>query len=136
MRRLVEACERIAGTTKKLLKTGIVAEYLRSRTVEEASLSAVFLSGRPFAAWEEITLQVGGRLLWRIVAELGGKEEGELTASYRRHGDLGAVAVRGAALDAAGTCDGAAGAGAATAAGGDGDTDSVSPGTAASSRRR
>ena len=92
MRRLVEACERIAGTTKKLLKTGIVAEYLRSRTVEEASLSAVFLSGRPFAAWEEITLQVGGRLLWRIVAELGGKEEGELTASYRRHGDLGAVA--------------------------------------------
>jgi DNA ligase-1 len=92
MRRLAEACEQIAGTTKKLLKTGIVAEYLRSRTVEEASLSAVFLSGRPFAAWEETTLQVGGRLLWRIVAELAGKEEGELTASYRRHGDLGAVA--------------------------------------------
>ena len=92
MRRLAEACEKIAGTTKKLLKTGIVAEYLRSRTVEEASLSAVFLSGRPFAAWEEATLQVGGRLLWGIVAELAGKEEGELTASYRRHGDLGAVA--------------------------------------------
>src|SRR5437660_10057511 len=92
MRRLAEACEQIAGTTKKLLKTGIVAEYLRSRTVEEASLSAVFLSGRPFAAWEETTLQVGGRLLWRIVAELAGREEAELTATYRRHGDLGAVA--------------------------------------------
>jgi DNA ligase-1 len=92
MRRLAEACERIAATTKKLEKTGIVAEYLRSRTLEEASLSAVFLSGRPFPAWEETTLQVGGRSLWAVVAELAGKEEGELTASYRRHGDLGAVA--------------------------------------------
>ena len=55
-------------------------------------MSAVFLSGRPFPAWEETTLQVGGRSLWDIVAELAGKEEGELTAAYRRLGDLGAVA--------------------------------------------
>jgi DNA ligase 1 len=92
MQRLAAACERIAATTKKLEKTGIVAEYLRSRTVEEACASAVFLSGRPFPAWEETTLQVGGRSLWRVVAELAGKSEGALTASYRRHGDLGAVA--------------------------------------------
>lgn len=64
MRRLAEACEAIAGTTKKLLKIGIVAGYLNSRTVEEAAVSAVFLSGRAFPAWEETTLQVGGRLLW------------------------------------------------------------------------
>ncbi len=41
---------------------------------------------------EETTLQVGGSLLWRIVGELAGKSEAELTAAYRRHGDLGAVA--------------------------------------------
>jgi DNA ligase 1 len=92
MRRLAETCEAIAGTTKKLLKTGIVAEYLKSRTVEEASVSAVFLSGKPFPVWEETTLQVGGRLLWQMVSELSGKSEAELTASYRRLGDLGAVA--------------------------------------------
>ena len=92
MQRLAETCERIAATTKKLEKTAIVAEYLKSRTAEEASVSAIFLSGRPFPLWEETTLQVGGRLLWRIVAELAGKEERELTASYRKHGDLGAVA--------------------------------------------
>ena len=92
MQLLAEACERIAATTKKLEKTAIVADYFRSRTVEEASVSAVFLSGQPFAAWEETTLQVGGRLLWRVVAELAGKEDGELTEAYRRHGDLGAVA--------------------------------------------
>jgi DNA ligase-1 len=92
MLRLATACEAIAGTTKKLLKTGIVVEYLTSRTTDEAAVSAIFLSGRAFPAWEETTLQVGGRALWRIVAEVSGSDEGKLTAAYRRHGDLGAVA--------------------------------------------
>jgi DNA ligase-1 len=92
MRKFAETCEAIAGTTKKLVKVGIVAEYFTSRAVEEASVSAVFLSGKPFPAWEETTLQVGGRLLWGVVIEISGKTEAELTASYRRLGDLGSVA--------------------------------------------
>jgi DNA ligase-1 len=92
MQRLATACEAIAATTKKLLKVGIVADYLKSSTTDEAAISAVFLSGRAFPAWEETTLHMGGRSLWRIVAELSGKNEGELTAAYRRHGDLGSVA--------------------------------------------
>ena len=92
MQKLAEACERIAGTTKKLEKIAIVAESFKSRTPNEAAVSAVFLSGRAFPLWEETTLQVGGALLWRMVAELSAKSEAELTAAYRRHGDLGAVA--------------------------------------------
>lgn len=92
MERLATACEAIAATTKKLIKTAIVADYLKARTTDEAAVSAVFLSGRAFPAWEETTLQVGGRSLWQIVAELSGKNEGEINAAYRRHGDLGSVA--------------------------------------------
>jgi DNA ligase-1 len=92
MLQLATACEEIAATTKKLLKTGIVAEYLKSRSPDEAAVSAVFLSGRAFPAWEETTLQVGGRSLWQIVAEIAGKSPDQLRAAYRRHGDLGAVA--------------------------------------------
>src|SRR5713226_1581910 len=92
MRKLAESCEAIAATTKKLQKTAIVAEYFKSRTTDEAAVSAVFLSGRAFPAWEEATLQVGGALLWRVVEELSGKGEAELTEAYRKHGDLGAVA--------------------------------------------
>ncbi len=92
MRRLAEACERIAATTKKLEKTAIVAEYLKFLPLDQASVAAVFLSGRPFPAWEETTLQVGGTMLWRLVEEISGRTEEELTASYRRLGDLGAVA--------------------------------------------
>jgi DNA ligase-1 len=89
---LAQACERIAGTTKKLEKTAIVADFLRSIASVEASVAAVFFSGRPFPVWEETTLQVGGSLLWRTVQELSGKSEAELTSAYRRLGDIGAVA--------------------------------------------
>jgi DNA ligase-1 len=92
MRKFAEACERIAGTTKKLEKIAIVADYLKSSPPDEASVAAVFLSGRPFPAWEETTLQVGGRSLWKVVEELSEKNDKELTAAYRKHGDLGAAA--------------------------------------------
>jgi len=87
-----ETADQIAATTKKLEKTALLAEYLNSVPIEEASVAAVFFSGRPFPAWEETTLQVGGTLLWRTAQELSGRSEQELTAAYRKHGDLGAVA--------------------------------------------
>ena len=92
MREFANTCEAIAGTTKKLEKIRIVAEYLNSRPVEEAAVSAVFLSGKPFPAWEEATLQVGGRSLWEVIGQMSGKSDAELTAAYRRLGDVGAVA--------------------------------------------
>jgi DNA ligase 1 len=92
MQKFSQAAESIASTTRKLEKTGIVADYLKSRSVADAACSALFFSGRAFAMYEEATLQVGGALLWRTVAELSGKSDEELTAGYRRLGDLGAVA--------------------------------------------
>jgi DNA ligase 1 len=89
-------CDAIAATTKKLEKTALVAAYLRcslqSSLLSEAAAAAIFLSGRPFPAYEEATLQVGGALLWRVIGELSGKSEHELTEIYRRHGDAGSVA--------------------------------------------
>jgi DNA ligase-1 len=92
MRKFAEACDRIAGTTRKLEKTAIVADYLRSIPLEEASIAAIFLCGKAFPTWEETTLQVGGRLLWQAIEGLSGKSAQDLTAAYRKHGDLGAVA--------------------------------------------
>ena len=92
MLQFAQTCEAIAATTKKLQKITIVADYLKSRPIGEAAVSAVFLSGRPFPAWEETTLQIGGRSLWQIVAESSGKSDAEIASAYRRHGDLGAVA--------------------------------------------
>ena len=92
MKTLAATCERIASTTKKLEKITLVADYLQQCPPREAAVSAVFLSGRPFPVWEETTLQVGGILLWRAVAEISEKSEAEVTVAYRKLGDLGAVA--------------------------------------------
>ena len=92
MKKFAQTSEAIAATTKKLEKTAIVADYLKSSAPEEAALSAIFLTGKPFVAADESTLQVGNSLLWRLIAELSGKSEAEITAAYRRHGDLGSIA--------------------------------------------
>src|SRR5258708_169485 len=87
-----QTCEAVGATTRKLEKIAIVAGYFRSVPASEAAEAAVFFSGSPFAAYRETTLQVGSSLVWRTVAQLSGKSEQELTESYRRHGDSGAVA--------------------------------------------
>jgi DNA ligase-1 len=93
MIQFAQLCEQVGATQSKLRKTALVAAYFRSRTEEEeAAISAVFLSGRPFPAWEEATLQVGGTLLWRTLSDFSGCSEAEIAAAYRRLGDLGAVA--------------------------------------------
>lgn len=92
MQRLAEICERVAATSKNLEKIAAVSEYLHALALDQAAVAAVFLSGRPFPVSEEATLQVGGTLLWRIVAEISGKSQQELTATYRELGDLGRVA--------------------------------------------
>ena len=61
MLRFARTCDTIAATTKKLEKTAVVATYLRSLPVEEAAIAAIFLSGRPFAAYEEATCRSEGR---------------------------------------------------------------------------
>jgi DNA ligase-1 len=88
---LAQLCEAIAGTRRKTEKVAKVADYLRSCAPLEAAVSAVFLSGRPFPAHEETTLQVGSSLLWRQVAALSGKSDSQLASAYRRYGDLGSA---------------------------------------------
>ena len=91
MQQLAELCEAVAATSKKTEKVGLVADYFRAH-LADAAQATVFLSARAFPAWEERTLQVGGTLLWRTVAELSTKGEIAVTAAYRKYGDLGSAA--------------------------------------------
>lgn len=89
---LAQACEAIAATTKKTEKVRIVADYFGQRSVEEAATSAIFLSGWPFPAYEETTLQVGGTLLWNVIRDLARSSDTQMAEAYRRYGDLGSAA--------------------------------------------
>ena len=92
MQRFAGVAEAIAATTKKTEKVRLLAEYFSSSSVDEAATAAVFFSGKPFAAYEESTLQVGGSLLWRLIGEISKSSDAELGAIYRKYGDLGDAA--------------------------------------------
>ncbi|HXN64082.1 MAG TPA: ATP-dependent DNA ligase [Candidatus Acidoferrales bacterium] len=92
MRALVEMCDAVAATTKKSEKVRLVSEYFKAASVDDAARAAIFLSGRPFASREERVLNIGGRNLARLVAELAGAEGQDLGSAYREHGDLGDMA--------------------------------------------
>ena len=77
MQRLAELCERIAATTKKTEKVTLLAEYFRLRELPDAAISAVFLSGHAFPAFDERTLQIGGSLLWKLVVDVAAGCEAE-----------------------------------------------------------
>jgi DNA ligase-1 len=92
MFRLAQVAEAIAATTKKTEKVRLLANYFQSLTIDEAAASAIFLSGRAFPADEEITLQVGGTMLWNVLREVSQKSETAITQAYRKYGDLGSAA--------------------------------------------
>jgi DNA ligase-1 len=87
-----ELCEQLSATSKKLEKRGLISDYLKSLAVEDASRAALYLSGQPFAETDGRTLNVGGSLLSKLVAQLSSADKKAMYAAYRRHGDLGAAA--------------------------------------------
>jgi len=92
MHSFVEAADAVAATTKKLEKVRLIADLLKSLPLDDAAHAAVFLTGRAFPRHEERVLGIGGSALYRLVVELSGKSADELSALYRKHGDLGNVA--------------------------------------------
>jgi DNA ligase-1 len=84
-------CELVASISSKNAKVGAVAAYLRELPPDEAGLAARYFGGSPFAAWEERTIQTGGTLLWRSVAEVSG-DNSSLAEAFRKYRDLGRAA--------------------------------------------
>ncbi|HEX8924569.1 MAG TPA: ATP-dependent DNA ligase, partial [Terriglobales bacterium] len=92
MQALAELCEAVAATSKKSEKVALVAKFLHEESVHDAALAAQFLSARPLTADKDQTLQVGGALLWRVLADLAEGGDRILHESYSRHRDLGSAA--------------------------------------------
>jgi len=87
-----QTADAVSATAKKLEKIRLLADLLKSLPLSDAAQSAIFLTGQAFPRHEERVLGIGGSTLYRQVAELAGKTSQELTAIYRKHGDLGDVA--------------------------------------------
>ena len=94
---VAELAEELAATASKLKKraaiaAAITATHAAAPTTDDAGLFALYLAGTPFPESDQRKLNAGGALLSKAVLAVSGASSFELTAAYRRHGDLGAAA--------------------------------------------
>ena len=93
---LAELAEWLAGESGRLKKRATIAEgiarvHAASPDGEDAGLFAMYLAGTPLAEADSRKLNAGGALLSKALLAVSGASGGELTAAYKRHGDLGAA---------------------------------------------
>jgi DNA ligase 1 len=92
---LARLAEELAGEAGRLKKRALIAAAVgrvAAASVEDAGRFCLYLAGQPFAEADPRKLNAGGALLTRAVKAVAGCSDAELTAAYRRHGDLGAAA--------------------------------------------
>ncbi len=86
-------CDALTATTKKLEKRALIADWLKTLTVDDAARSALYLAGQAFAETDPRVLNLGGAILSKALAQLSGANQAAMRTAYLRHGDLGAAAV-------------------------------------------
>ena len=70
-----EVCQSLSQTNSRLQIADLAAEFLARLTPAEAAIAARFMVGRALEQGGEKRLQISGRAVWKIVAELGGGED-------------------------------------------------------------
>lgn len=90
---LVAVYEALDATSKRLEKTHLLAEFLKTVPDSDLERTLLLLRGRPFPQWDKRTLGVSSKLAVKAVAIASGETERLVTDAWRRQGDLGKVAV-------------------------------------------
>ena len=93
---LAKLAEELASEASRLKKRtaiagAIAATHAIAPESQDAGHFALYLSGTPFAEADSRKLNAGGALLSKALLAVSGASGGELTAAYKRHGDLGAA---------------------------------------------
>jgi len=86
------ACARIGGTTKKLEKTALLADYLKGLPHGSLAHAAVWFTGNPFPPSQNKTLQAGWALIRDAVCGAAGLDQAAFGQVYLKHSDLGEAA--------------------------------------------
>lgn len=85
-------CAKIAGTTKKLEKTKLLAEYLRQLKGKPLGMVAVWFTGNPFPSTQNKVLQLGWAIIRDTLCAVGKISQAEFGQVYLKHSDLGEAA--------------------------------------------
>ncbi len=87
-----EICAKIAGTTKKLEKTAILSDFLKSLNVQALPLAAVWFTGTPFASSQNKAVQLGWAIIRDALCATLDVDQSAFGQVYLKHSDLGEAA--------------------------------------------
>jgi len=90
-RDLCEVCEKLEGTTKRLVKIDLAAVFLMSLLFEEVEPAVSMVLGRPFPKWDQRVLEISWATLSGIIKRLTNLDWGDFRAAYSQTGDVGSA---------------------------------------------
>ena len=91
--RFCRTAEKIAASTGRLAKVGLLAEYLRNLDETDLRRAATWFTGNAFASAEERSAQTGWAVLRQALGAVVGMGEAEVRAISRRCNDSGLAAL-------------------------------------------
>jgi len=86
---LVDVYEALSSTTKRLEKTGILAEFLKKTDHEILPIVTLLSLGKVFPAWSEKEMGIGLKLLMKAISLVVGVSPEAVEDSVRDKGDIG-----------------------------------------------
>lgn len=89
---LVEVYEKLEKTTKRLEKTFIISELLKSAPSSDTQKIVYLLQGMVFPPWDERVLGMSSQLIVKVVATATGNSPETVVKLWKKQGDLGLVA--------------------------------------------
>jgi DNA ligase 1 len=82
-------CQSLGQTSSRLQIAQLAGDFLARLGVDEAAIAARFMVGRALPQNEEKRLQISGRAIWRVVAELASDDNGRGEEIFAEAVDFG-----------------------------------------------
>ena len=90
--KLAKIYQELESTTKRLEKTYLLSEFLKTVSDEDLEHVMLLLEGRVFPAWDSREIGVAARTLLKSISVATGKEAEKIEELWKKIGDLGEVA--------------------------------------------
>ena len=89
---LVEIYQKLESTTKRLEKTHIISEFLKTLPKDDIPDITLLLQGKLFPSWDERKIGIASRLILKAVNKATGIDSKKIEKEWKKTGDLGLAA--------------------------------------------
>jgi len=89
---LVELCEKLEKTTKRTTMANLISSFLKELKPDEIGPAVRLIIGRIFPAWSQETLEISWRTVIKIIKDLTGASNKDISEAFSKTGDPGDMA--------------------------------------------